>query len=120
MPCYANWMSCINLVGRRREWNPECDVKLPRTLPLWTKSKQRRLDEMAVHPNPSIRAVAAGHPKLSPISAVLMVLDEQDVNVRRALVKNPAVSTTVIEQMVFDKDAGVRAYARFRLGVEDE
>lgn len=111
-------MSCIAVVGRRRFFGPECNVILPRSLPPWTKSKDARLKNFSVDKNPLVRQIAAAHPR-TPHDRLVELVTDEDVNVRRAAIKNPAVTERMIRIALDDEDRGIAAYARM-LQREDE
>lgn len=105
-------MSCITVVGRRRLWKGAgCNDRLPFSVVPWTESKASRLHCFAVSPDPTLRAIAAGHPRVAEEDIFNLVHDEH-VMVRRALVKNPRIPNKVVHFMVQDPDEGIAAYAR--------
>lgn len=78
----------------------------------------QRMRKLAMSEKATDRLVAAGSPSTPPVWLDILRLDGE-VQVRRALVKNPAVSRDIVETMgKFDEDEGIRAYAKFRLDNE--
>ena len=104
-------MSCVTIIGRNRYFGPECDVPLKWSKVPWTRSKMNRLAAMALDSNWAIRQVAAEHPKTDPVTLLRLMMDE-DVRVRRAAIKNPAVTDHMIRIALTDEDLGIQAYAR--------
>lgn len=104
-------MSCIPMVGKP----PTCGGEdLPRSVPVWSQGKRRRLDRFAVSEDPWQRAVAAGHPKV-PENRLLALLQDEVGHVRRCAVKNPVMTRPLFELAARDEDPGIAAYARVQL-----
>lgn len=102
------------MIGKERVWNQACEVPLPRHSPLWTKSKERRLFEMAASIDARIRAVAANHPRIFGYSSLGLLLDP-DPFVRSAAVRNTGITYGALRVASGDIDPGIAAYAKMRL-----
>lgn len=79
----------------------------------------RRLEDMAVSTDPKLRAIAAAHPRLQPQLLLLRLMDP-DASVRRAAVKNPAITYHLLEVALKDEDLGIAAYARLMMEEEND
>ena len=70
---------------------------------------------MATSEDDTLRAIAASHPRL-PSNRLLALLVDDTPGVRRAAVKNTAITPPMLEIATHDEDAGIAAYARMILG----
>jgi hypothetical protein len=77
----------------------------------------KRLAEMANSQTASLRLVAAAHPKIGEYWLRHLLMDE-DVRVRRAAVKNPALPDHLLHLALADEDMGIVAYSRLLAGGE--
>jgi len=102
------------MIGARRYVEEGCDDKFAWSRPEWTKSKAKRLEEMALSERAALRAVAAAHPKIRP-GMLWGLLQDEDVVVRRAAVKNPKLDRRMRSLAAQDEDAGIRAYVAWRM-----
>ncbi len=102
-------MSCITVIGRRRYVDDGCDDKFQWSRPEWTKSKAKRLEDMALNSKPEMRAVAAAHPRIRD-GLLWGLLEDESIVVRRAAVKNPKLNRRMRSLAAQDEDAGIRAY----------
>lgn len=110
-------MSCISFSNpyRNGAYSPEaCAIPLNFRSPVFGRSKLARLKGMALDANPAIRVAAAGDPHL-PEDFQYLLCGDEDVNVRRWVARNPAVTVRVLRRLAEDLDAGIRAYAVLRL-----
>lgn len=105
-------MSCITMTGRRRVVDNDCkDDALKYSSPVWSLSKAKRLENMALSPEAALRAVAANHPK-TRAGVLWGLLQDEDVAVRRAAVKNPRIDARMLRLASQDVDPGIATYAK--------
>lgn len=114
-------MSCIgftNPTQRAQIASAEaCAAVLPFSSPEVTEAKRRRLVTMARSPRAKVRAAAAGNPA-TPQWVLEELADDEDVEVRRWVVRNQAADPMLVRVMAgLDPDAGIRAFAHHRSSV---
>lgn len=113
-------MSCIAAIGTTEEqlWAAAaCETQLPRSTPLATARKQRRLFDMSVSKNPAKRAAAAGNP-MTPEDALWELAEDEEFLVRAWVTRNPNATELLLVYMANnDRDPAIRAHARFRLAM---
>lgn len=107
-------MSCVTIFCENGKYDRSQYLPLPRHSPPWTATKQRRLFDQACSVDTRIRAVAANHPMIYGFSSFGLSFDV-DVTVRRAAVRNPAITASILIAFLDDVDPGIRAYAKMRL-----
>ena len=102
----------------QREQNSDeatCNARLVYSSPELTLNKQKRLEKLSRSHNPKLRAAAAGNPMASEKVMFELAVDA-DVCVRSWVVRNPSVPMWILVwKAEHDADAGIRAYAKFRL-----
>jgi hypothetical protein len=102
----------------QREQNADeatCNARLAYSSPELTLNKQKRLTRLANSHNPKLRAAAAGNPMAS-VATIFHLASDAEVLVRSWAVRNPAAPEWILVwKAKSDPDAGIRAYAKFRL-----
>lgn len=104
--------SCIHFTNptqRVQIASPEaCAARLPFSKP---RRSIERLVLLANDSNPSMRLVAAGHPK-TPHDVLRRLAVDFDSQVRAWVARNPAVPPDIVEILCSDDSPAIRAYAR--------
>lgn len=104
-------MSCIPMVGKFPKGG---GPNLPRSTPMWTERKRKRLESFAHSVDPWMRAIAAEHPRIAT-NLLVDLLQDDVAHVRRCAAKNVSMTPELFELLLGDEDPGIVAYARFQM-----
>lgn len=106
-------MSCLHFTTSAQQAQIAAggmDTPLRWTMPVRTRAKVRRLDQLAASDKIDFRVSAAGNPMTALPTLVRLAVDAEP-RVRGWVARNPAVSDTMLHTMsVTDPDDSIRAY----------
>lgn len=110
-------MSCVHFSASEDAWcNAQAAPNLPWSTPEKRKSKLERLWRLGFSAVPDIRASAAGNADC-PVRLLEILAKDESPLVRAWVCRNLRTPRRLLKALRNDADAGIAAYALFRLSV---